>query len=176
MSGWDHGHGKDPRGWRAPLWAEFANLAEELESIEAREPVAGGGTILRTDRGHEIRRRLIDLVGLTLPHEERIGLVRVATHLIVQLATSDRRHAGLIVEVGAGGMLVRTALQAELGALVEIELPPARDGRRVPGAVTGTMADAQGHVGLEIALEARDDVTQARAWELVAVLLGQRVK
>lgn len=95
--------------------AEFKALVAELEAIEKR----------RLDdevRRNEIEQRLLHLIATDLPSAERRQFVRVACEVAVNVSSPHGgRHAGVIVDMGAGGVFVVTSLIADLGDFVELE-------------------------------------------------------
>ena len=94
--------------------AEFKAMVAELEMIERRRQEDEG-------RRHLLEQRLILMMGTELPSSERRHFARVACELAVVVRSRVAQQAGVIVDMGAGGVFVVTSLVAHIGDFVELE-------------------------------------------------------
>src|SRR4029077_497658 len=128
---------------------EFKKLVDELEDIELRRSGSGGfATLGDAARLQHIERRLLDLVGMSLPQDERRRYVRLPCDMVVLARLGTTQHGGKISDLGAGGVFVSTALAAGVGDEVELELErrpgTLEHGLKVKGRVAWTESKKTG--------------------------------
>src|SRR5687767_1287183 len=96
---------------------EFKQLVDELEDIEIRRSGSGGfASPEDAGRRQHIERRLLELLRIEIPGDERRQFVRLPCDLWVKIKTSSAEaQAAEIVDVGAGGVYVETSVRAYVG-------------------------------------------------------------
>lgn len=158
---------------------EFKSLVEELEDIELRRTGTGGfASVDDGSRRQHIERRLIELLTTELERDERRRFARVPCELWVKVRTGAEEKPGLIVDLGAGGLFVETALRAGSADAVEVEVD-RRSGEqplRLRGKVAWSAETRKtGRAGLGIVFSASDEGTERRLRRLILELLRKRL-
>lgn len=160
---------------------EFKQLVDELEDLETRRSGSGGfANPEDAARRVTIERRLMELVTTEIPRDERRDHVRLPCDLWVQVRHRTEQKPGMVVDVGAGGVFVETALEAPMGDLVDLEIerrPGTLDhGLRVRGKVAWASATRKtGRAGLGIAFVSADEASERRLRRFVIELLRKRL-
>lgn len=157
---------------------EFKALVDELEDLETRRTGSGGfADPVDAAPRQQVERRLIELIAADIPRDERRRHVRVPCDLAVQVRRDKDASPGHVVDVGAGGVLVETALPAQVGDTLEVELErragTLEHGLRVRGRVAWSADGRARQVG--VAFTAKDDAAERRLRRFVIELLRKRV-
>lgn len=161
---------------------EFKRLVDDLEDIEVRRSGSGGfASPEDAARRQQIERRLLELLRIEIPGDERRHFVRLPCDLWVKLKTSTADPvAAEIVDVGAGGVYVETTVRAYAGQPVEVEIErrpgTLEHGLKVRGKVAWSAESRRsGRPGLGIAFAADDDASERRLRRFVIELLRKRL-
>jgi hypothetical protein len=123
--------------WEVPMGrVEELSFAELVQELAHYEHDAGPPDLEKAIRRRSIDARLMRLLCADAPVDERRASVRVPGEIAVKLYAGERALDGTILDLGEGGLRVRTGTPPPEGDAVDVELAVADQPPRASATVS----------------------------------------
>lgn len=159
---------------------EFAMLCEELQELEGRRLASNGVPASHDgERLAHVEQRLLELLTIVLPETDRRRFVRLVTNVLVYVVAGGTKMAGILADIGPGGVFVQTLCIGDRGDVVDLEIVPTWGATAPTATVRGMVAwasrgETPSRVGLGIAFRVTDQTRSNQARRFVFDLLRTR--